>query len=223
MNDFFMTHDIIPLLCGSMYCMKYQYIVGIDEVGRGSVAGPVYVCGVLIECELLDEIVSGSQDSLRDSKKLTEKMRLRWFEYLKKLKQEKKISYHIASLPARVVDAYGINPSIQTCIDGVLKKLIPESIRDKTLVMLDGGLSAPVAYPQETQIRGDENIPSIGLASIIAKVSRDEYMTRLNSSYPQYEFSNHKGYGTKKHMELIQKYGPCEEHRLSFLKKILDT
>jgi ribonuclease HII len=70
--------------------MKYQYIVGIDEVGRGPVAGPVYVCGVLVECELLNEIVSRSQDPLRDSKKLTEKMRVRWFEYLKKLKQEKK-------------------------------------------------------------------------------------------------------------------------------------
>lgn len=202
--------------------MKFKYIVGVDEVGRGPVAGPVYVASFFASEEDLVEIVSSAPAPIRDSKKLTENMRSKWFAFLEEKRKEGKISYKVSSAKSFEIDRSGIAVCISECVRDSLERLVPKELVQETLVLLDGGLRAPVHFAQKTIIKGDENEAAISLASIVAKVLRDKHMEDLHRKFPQYEFSSHKGYGTKKHMEAIQKYGPCEEHRISFLGNVLE-
>ena len=117
------------------------------------------------------------------------------------------------------IDDLGIGKSLQVGVFRLLKKINLTKLDFK--VLLDGSLKAPKEFTQETLIRGDEKEVTIALASVVAKVSRDRLMTKLHQKYPQYDFSKHKGYGTKAHYEAIEKYGLSEIHRRSFLKKIL--
>lgn len=202
--------------------MKFKYIVGVDEVGRGPVAGPVYVASFLVSNENLEDLVSTAPAPLRDSKKLTENMRNKWFVFLEEKRKEGKISYKVSSAKSFEIDRSGIAVCILECVKDSLDRLVSKDITNDTLVLLDGGLRAPAHFAQQTIIKGDENEAVISLASIVAKVLRDKHMEDLHRNFPQYEFHAHKGYGTKKHMEAIQKYGPCEEHRLSFLGNVLE-
>lgn len=201
--------------------MNYKFIVGVDEVGRGPVAGPTYVCSAKIFVDDLEDILKGIDVPLRDSKKLTERMRNKWFEYLEDLRKEGKFDYKVSSAKSHEIDKSGIAVCISDCVENSLKRLVSDTERKDTLVLLDGGLKAPIAYAQETIIKGDENEAVIAFASIMAKVLRDKYMTDLHSEFPHYGFKNHKGYGTKTHMDAIRIHGPCEEHRLSFLKSVI--
>lgn len=201
--------------------MKYKFVVGVDEVGRGPVAGPVYVCAAKIVVEDLDYILQGTKLPLRDSKKLTVRMRDKWFEYLDGLRKEGKFDYKVSSAKAYEIDTSGIAVCISECVSNSLSRLVSTEERKDTLVLLDGGLKAPIAYAQQTIIKGDENEAAIAFASVMAKVLRDRYMEDLHSEFPHYGFDSHKGYGTVKHMEAIRTYGPCEQHRLSFLKSVL--
>jgi len=200
--------------------MKQEYIVGVDEVGRGPVAGPLYVCACMTKPEYLDEIVKEAKDPVRDSKKLTKNMRNRWNEYLRKLKDDNKIWFAIVSVPAYEIDRVGMSEALRISVKEALVKLVKE--RSNTQVFLDGGLKAPVQYIQQTIIKGDEKYPVIAFASILAKVARDSLMVDFAEKYPDYGFDAHKGYGTIKHMEAIRTFGATQIHRLSFLGNILE-
>lgn len=199
--------------------MNYKYIVGVDEVGRGPVAGPLYLCACMVETSLVEEIVAGTKDPVRDSKKLTENMRNRWDAYLRDLKKEGKVWFAIASVPAYEIDRVGMAQSLKFAVERVLKDLVRDP--QNTQVLLDGGLSAPVQYAQQTIIKGDEKFPVISFASVIAKVARDSLMKKIAEKYTDYGFESHKGYGTAKHMDAIRQFGPTKIHRLSFLGNVL--
>jgi len=200
--------------------MEYKYIVGVDEVGRGPLAGPVYVCACKIAVDALEDLVTGTDLPIRDSKKLTEKTRKKWFEYLQQKKKDRIVSYVVSGVSAKEIDSKGIAVCIKYAVNQSVRNLVDEKDRSKSLVLLDGGLVAPPEFAQQTIIRGDEKEAVISFASILAKVLRDEYMTDLHKEYPHYGFSDHKGYGTAKHMDAIRKFGTIKEHRVSFLRNI---
>jgi len=201
--------------------MNYKYIVGVDEVGRGPLAGPVYVCSAKLAIDNLEGILHGIDVPVRDSKKLTEKMREKWFVYLEQKRKEGLFDYTISSSKASEIDKLGVSVCITGCVNNTLHRLVLDSERKDTLVLLDGGLKAPVEYSQQTIIRGDENEVVIAFASIMAKVLRDRLMTELHTKFPHYSFDEHKGYGTQKHSQAIRNHGVCEEHRVSFLRNIV--
>lgn len=196
--------------------MEPKFLVGIDEVGRGPVAGPVYVCAFWAKAESLEDIVSGSLLPVRDSKKLTKKMRDKWFVYLQGLADKGDLKYVISKASNTEIDDKGIAVCIKACVNNCLEKLKLD--KENTKVYLDGGLYADSGYIQETVVKGDENIPIISLASIVAKVSRDTEMEKLAVDFPEYLWGKNMGYGTSAHMQAIKKIGVCPLHRVSFLK-----
>lgn len=188
----------------------YKYIIGVDEVGRGPIAGPVTVGAVLLPADYSRQNFKG----LKDSKKLTAKNREEWFSYVR---ASKDISYTTTSVSEKIIDSKGIVHAITTALRYSLKKL--NISPEQSLVLLDGGLYAPEEFTyQKTIVKGDEREHAIALASIMAKVTRDRKMVRLGNKYPEYGFETHKGYGTEKHYEQIKKCGICDLHRRSFLK-----
>lgn len=203
-----------------------KYIIGIDEVGRGPVAGPVAVGAVLFSTEnktALDELFAG----FKDSKKLTPKKRNEWFKNIKKAKDEGLLDYRVVFVDNKKIDEFGIAPAIRSCIKSALKKITSTTLTatglllEDYLILLDGGLKAPEEFVnQKTIIKGDEKEMVIALASIMAKVTRDALMCNLAKDYPEYELEKHKGYGTKAHMIAIKKHGISEIHRKTFLKNI---
>ncbi len=189
-----------------------QMIIGIDEAGRGPLAGPVSV-GAFLASEDFDFSVL---PFLGDSKKVTEKRRREIFKIIIDLEKKGEARFAYALISAKDIDARGIVRAIQKGIDSVLKKL---EATEKHKIFLDGGIRAPKEFPlQETVIKGDAKIPFISAASIVAKVVRDEYMTQIASKYPDYGFEVHKGYGTAKHIEVVKKKGLSEIHRKSFCR-----
>ncbi len=203
--------------------MKYRYIVGIDEVGRGPLAGPVSVGAVCINKFFDMSFFAG----IRDSKKLSAQKRREWVGKVKKLgrsasgvrkNNSQKLNYSIASVSSSVIDKIGINKAIALAILRALRRL---KINPKEcMVFLDGGLHAPPEYKkQRTIIRGDEKIAVISLASVIAKQHRDAKMEKYAEKYVGYGFKEHKGYGTFEHLKKIRTLGMCDIHRRSFLKK----
>ncbi|MEK7193586.1 MAG: ribonuclease HII [Patescibacteria group bacterium] len=193
-----------------------KYIIGIDEVGRGSLAGPVAVAAASITRGL--KLRNTPIGKLKDSKKLTPKKREAWFRYAK---AHSDITYEIARVYPRSIEKINISNAANRAATKALGRLIKKlgiKAGDCT-VMLDGGLYLRgVNVPKaRTIIRGDERYPAIKLASIVAKVSRDRFMTKLAKKYPVYGFEIHKGYGTKAHFAAIKKHGPSKAHRLTFL------
>ena len=199
--------------------MGNKYLIGIDEVGRGPVAGPVYVCGVFGAEKDLVKVVETSGLPLRDSKKLTEKMRDKWLVHIKKSADEGLLKYAVSFSSAKEIDEKGVAVCIKACAQACVEKICKD--KENTKVLLDGGLSVSSDFNQETFIKGDENIPAISLASIIAKVLRDKEMKNLSKEYPEFLLEKNKGYGTKEHLDAIKKYGLTEIHRKSFLKNYI--
>jgi len=187
-------------------------IIGIDEAGRGPLAGPVAVGAVMFS-----KNEKFNFTGLADSKKLTPLHREVWFKKIKVWHKEGKLQFAVALVSNTVIDKKGIVPAINLGIERCLKKL---NVNPKhTHVFLDGGLKAPAYFTnQETIIKGDEKIPAISLASITAKVTRDKRMVTVSKIYPHYGFETHKGYGTKIHADAISKHGISKIHRKSFLK-----
>lgn len=203
---------------------KIEYIIGIDEVGRGPIAGPVAVCSFQLPITNYQLLIENAKKeikvSLRDSKKLSKKQREEWFEYLKKQKEEGTCDYVVSFVSSEMIDKFGIAKCIQKALNTSLFNLIKNSSLELTSykIMLDGGLKAPEEYVnQETIIKGDELHPVISLASIVAKVTRDSLMTKYAKEYPEYGFDKHSGYGTKAHYEAIKKSGQTPIHRKSFI------
>ena len=190
---------------------SFQYIVGVDEVGRGPLAGPVLVCAVLLTKVTDKEIRQKVFDRVRDSKQLSEKKRK---EYSKKLKLS--VKYKCASASPKLIDRIGIQKATEKCVAEVLNNIVEDKVN--TLVLLDGGLKAPYTYNHRVIVKGDEKEISIAAASIIAKVRRDSYMKRISNRNEKYAFCSNKGYGTKEHIEAIKLNGITKYHRKTFCK-----
>lgn len=192
-----------------------RYIIGIDEAGRGPLAGPVAVGVVAAGVDFDWGLVEG----VRDSKKLSEKKREKVFERVLELQRLSVLRFAVSISSSAYIDAYGIVPAIKRALNEALVRL--EIAPNDCHVLLDGGLSAPAQYVhQETIIRGDDTEPIISLASIMAKVTRDRLMKRLSPKYPSYDFHVHKGYGTASHMSVIMRCGLSNIHRATFCSKI---
>ena len=187
----------------------FSAVCGVDEAGAGPLAGPVYAAAVILPKEL-------DIPGLNDSKKLTEKRREALFDLI----TAQAVAYSVARVEAVEIDEMDILNArmlaMQRAIDGLSVK--PD------LALIDGnrdhGSRCAVETPHVTIVGGDGKSASIAAASILAKVSRDRYVsTELDGQYPQYQFAKHKGYGTKLHYEMLDRFGPCPQHRRTFLKK----
>lgn len=185
-----------------------KYIVGIDEAGRGPLAGPVTVGAVAMPYG------KTAFRGIRDSKKLSPKRREAWFRFFK---DNPRIKYSVSSVSHSIIDKRGISYALRLAVSRCVEKL---EFRPK-MILLDGSLFAPERYNQKTIIKGDEKIPIIAAASIVAKVTRDRKMIRLAKKYPKYSFHIHKGYGTLLHRRLLKKHGLSEIHRKSFCTRLL--
>lgn len=217
-----------------------KYIVGIDEVGRGPVAGPVTVCAFIMKSDI-DLLVHFKNKKLKDSKKLNDKERRRIRAELNKQKLFGAVDFVISKKQADYIDKKGISLAVQKCIQECLNKLrlLGYSLDEKnTFIHLDGALNIDPDYLKkikeshdmrlayDVNVKGDENIPAIACASVLAKVVRDNYMIYLShkiydTESKWYNWSSNMGYGTKEHYDLIKKYGITKWHRKTFLKKIL--
>lgn len=185
---------------------EYNVIAGTDEAGRGPLAGPVYAAAVILPVGL--EI-----EGLNDSKKLSPKKREKLFDEI----CEKALCYAIASSDVKTIEKTDILSASQSAMVEAVNslKIKPD------MVLVDGNIARGFPVPAKTVIGGDAISPNIAAASILAKVSRDRCLEELDKKYPMYGFAKHKGYGTKQHREALLEYGPCPEHRMSFLTKIL--
>ncbi len=187
---------------------KYKYVIGIDEAGRGPLAGPLAVAAVAAIVNTKSEARNPKQiQNIKDSKKLSPQKREEWYKIIKK-----NFESHYVLISHKIIDKIGIQKATLLGIKKVLRKFK----KKPDLVLMDGGLKAPKKYKQKTIIKGDEKIPLISAASIIAKVTRDRHMMRLHKKFPKYRFDKHKGYGTKLHYKMLKKYGPCKIHRKSY-------
>lgn len=201
---------------------KFTDLVGVDEAGRGPLAGPVAVGVVKFSADRQKDLeqVLAEFPVGRDSKKMTAKTREKWYGRLRQMKQEGILDFTVVFSSHQYIDDFGITMAIRRALNEGLDKVTTPL---EALILLDGNLQAPIVYQnQRTIIKGDEKEIIIGLASIAAKVSRDYYMKKIASKYPEYDFAKHKGYGTAAHCAIIKKLGPSTIHRLSFLKKILN-
>jgi len=189
------------------------FVLGVDEAGRGPLAGPVAVGVVLID-EGFDLLAAFP--GLNDSKQLSEKKREVLFELLLAAEKAGDVRFCVKSVNAEVIDKVGISKAVLSSVHSGIRTLAPEP--EGVHIYLDGLLHAPEEYTQETVVHGDSIVPAIMLASVAAKVSRDRFMVRLSEEYPEYGFEKHKGYGTKAHQEAIRAHGLCALHRRSFCR-----
>ncbi len=188
------------------YNNGYNIICGVDEAGRGPLAGPVYAAAVVLK---RGQTIEG----INDSKKLSEKKRELLFDKIIAQCED----YSIGTASEKEIDEINI---LQATFLAMKRAVEGLSLRPDC-ALVDGNQVPPLNCDVETVIKGDSKSESIAAASILAKVSRDRYMLEMAEKYPQYGFEKHKGYGTKLHYEMIEKYGICEIHRKSFLKKVL--
>lgn len=182
------------------------YIAGIDEAGRGPLAGPVYAAAVILPDDVIIE-------GINDSKKLSEKKREELFDKIKK----KALAWSVCAVDEKRIDEINILEATFEAMRGALSGL---GVKPDT-ALVDGNRDPGLEVSCETVVKGDSKSMSIAAASILAKVSRDRFITDISEKYPEYDFAKHKGYGTKAHREALMKYGPCEIHRKTFLTKIL--
>ena len=191
-----------------------KYIVGIDEVGRGTLAGPVVVGSIIFDINNKTEQYL-IDIGINDSKKLSEKKRLYLYEILIKIA----VSYSTGWASVEEIDKFGINQSIELAI----KRSLGNLINDPDHLLIDAISLKDSKYEQTSIIKGDQRSLSIASGSIIAKVERDNYMINLNINNEIYDLKNNKGYGTKKHIEAIKLNGKTNHHRKSFNIKGVDT
>jgi len=185
----------------------YKFVCGVDEAGRGPLAGPVCAAAVILpeNCEI---------EGLNDSKKLSEKKREMLFDIIK----EKAVAYSIAYGTLEEIEQYNILEATYIAMNRAIDGLSQKS----DFALIDGNrLPKGIKIPSVTVVKGDSKSCSIAAASILAKVTRDRLMLEYDKKYPEYLFAQHKGYGTKAHYEAIARHGVCEIHRLSFLKNVL--
>lgn len=181
-----------------------KYICGVDEVGRGPLAGPVVCAAVIMP---LDDIIEG----VDDSKKLSAKKREMLAEQIKK----KAIAHAICCIEPQIIDEINILEATKLCMKNAVESLAVKP----DFVFTDGNMTLDIPFEQRSIVKGDSLSYSIGAASIIAKVYRDALMDEYDKLYPEYGFAKHKGYGTKAHIDAIKRAGLCPVHRRSFTTK----
>ena len=188
-----------------IYGEGYRRICGVDEAGRGPLAGPVYAAAVILPRGLVIE-------GLDDSKKLTEKKREALFDPIR----EQAIAYGIASASVEEIETLNILNATFLAMNRAIEKLssVP------ALALIDGNRNTGITFPSRCVVKGDAKCADIAAASVLAKVSRDRFMLEMAKQYPRYRFEQHKGYGTKLHYDMLREYGPSPIHRMSFLKKL---
>lgn len=185
----------------------FSCICGVDEAGRGPLAGPVCAAAVILP---EGAVIEG----LDDSKKLTEKKREKLYDIIK----ETAVAYSVAYGTLEEIESVNILEATYLAMNRAIEGL---SVKPD-FALIDGNrVPRGIKIPCETIVKGDSKSMSVAAASVLAKVTRDRLMLEYDKKYPEYNFKKHKGYGTKEHTELIKQYGPCEIHRLSFLKNIL--
>lgn len=186
----------------------FNIVCGIDEAGRGPLAGPVCAAAVILP----DGCII---DGVNDSKKLTEKKREQLFEVIK----ETAVAYSIATADEKEIDEINILQATYLAMNRAFNglKIKPD------MALVDGNRDPNLGIPTRTIVKGDANSMSIAAASILAKVTRDRFMLEMDKKYPEYQFAKHKGYGTKLHYEVLDKYGASEIHRMSFLRKYYEN
>lgn len=185
----------------------FSCICGVDEAGRGPLAGPVCAAAVILP---EGAVIEG----LDDSKKLTEKKRERLYDIIK----QTAVAYSVAYGTLEEIETVNILEATYLAMNRAIEGL---SVKPD-FALIDGNrVPRGIKIPCETVVKGDSKSMSVAAASVLAKVTRDRLMLEYDKKYPEYNFKKHKGYGTKEHTELIKQYGPCEIHRLSFLKNIL--
>jgi len=215
----------LPLKLTSLECsfqfekkLNLDKIAGVDEVGRGCLAGPVVIAGVVL-CKSIREIKNEKIDLIRDSKKLSAVQR----EDLAQFIEKEALAYEVVMIPEVEIDSMNI---LQATLYGARK--VVEGLEKKLgkpldMVLMDGNQKIPgVTSPQRALVAGDSLSKSIAAASILAKVFRDRWMIELSKTYPHYGFEQHKGYGTAFHLEALEEWGPSAVHRLSFLNKFFN-
>lgn len=209
-----------------LFAGGYKYVIGVDEVGMACLAGPVYVCAVLLTKQFFKKAHKKLR-WLRDSKQLLPHQREKFYDALLK---ERGIKYQLASCSPKTIDRLNIYQAARLAMRRAIKKLVISGqwsvVRKKLItnhyplniiVLVDGKTHiAGLNLPQQAIVKGDRKVFSIACASIIAKVTRDRIMTRLARKYPQYGLEKHKGYPTKLHKAMLTQHGICEIHRKSF-------
>lgn len=188
----------------SLYSNGYKAICGVDEAGRGPLAGPVCAAAVILPKGL-------ELPGLNDSKKLTDKKRRELFPIIK----EQAIAYGIAFATEQEIDEINILQATYLAMQRAIDQL--EGKADYALI--DGNRAVDFGVPLRTVVKGDSLSANIAAASVLAKVTRDDLMLEMAEKYPRYAFDVHKGYGTKAHYETLRQHGPCPIHRMTFLKK----
>ena len=183
----------------------FTHVCGVDEAGRGPLAGPVCAAAVILPRGL--EI-----EGLNDSKKLSEKKRDKLFDAI----CAEAVSYGIAFASVEEIEEVNILNAAMLAMNRAIERL---SVKP-ALALVDGNRNSAIKMPSRCVVKGDAKCADIAAASILAKVTRDRYMLEMAEKYPEYHFEKHKGYGTKLHYEALREYGPCEIHRPSFLRKM---
>ncbi|MCD7945118.1 MAG: ribonuclease HII [Clostridiales bacterium] len=199
-------HDFLALE-QEAHAQGYSLVCGVDEAGAGPLAGPVYAAAVILP-------ETFGLPWLNDSKKVAPRRRERLFDQIK----EQALAWSVASVDEREIDEINILNARMKAMDLAVGGL---SLRPD-LALVDGNQSRGISVPCRTVVHGDSLSASIAAASILAKVSRDWFMVELAKQYPQYRFEQHKGYGTALHYQMLEQYGPCPAHRMSFLKKFYE-
>lgn len=188
-----------------IYDAGEKLLCGVDEAGRGPLAGPVCAAAVILPRGLC---IPG----LNDSKKLTEKKR----EALYDIICSSAVSYGIAFATVDEIEEVNILNAAMLAMNRAIEKLSVQP----TLALIDGNRNSAIKIASRCVVKGDAKCADIAAASVLAKVTRDRYMLKMAEKYPQYKFEKHKGYGTKDHYAALREYGPCEIHRPSFLRKM---
>jgi len=194
----------------NLWKKRYKRVAGIDEAGRGPLAGPVTACAVFVSDKFK---ISPELKKIKDSKKLTPKRREEFCNILKKHPQ---IKWGVANVSERVIDKINIFEATKLAMIKAIKNLEKKSKRKIDFLILDGNFKINSKIPQKPIIKADDKVFSVMAASIIAKVSRDRIMQKFHKKYPRYKFTLHKGYPTELHFKLLKKHGPCKIHRKTF-------
>lgn len=191
-----------------LFAQGYQLICGVDEAGRGPLAGPVCAAAVILPKNI-------DIPGLNDSKKLSDKRRRELFPVIKELA----IAYAVVLVDEKTIDEINILQATFRAMERAVSNLTTKP----DFVLVDGNKLPAINLPAKAVVHGDSLSASIAAASVLAKVTRDDLMLELAKEYPQYGFEIHKGYGTKAHCSAILEYGPCPIHRETFLKKLYGT
>lgn len=187
-----------------------KVVAGIDEAGRGPLCGPVFASCVIVNKKYYPKRVN-------DSKKLTEKIREEIFNEILDLEKQNKIFFGIGTASVEEIESINIRNATKLAMKRSYENLLSKYLISVDCVIVDGNFTPEIDKPTQYVIKGDQKSISIATASIIAKVSRDNLLKIMDKEYPQYNWKNNKGYGTKEHLEAIKKFGLCKYHRKSFI------